>query len=86
MANKLTAYRLPEDLLAEIDRISIETKQDKTAVVIQLLKAGLSATSSNTAIIQRITPLTREEMEDRLKALEAQFMSHLEALETRLGE
>ncbi|MBE9038818.1 hypothetical protein [aff. Roholtiella sp. LEGE 12411] len=63
MATKLAAFRLPEEILEIIEALAKDKGTDKTAIVTEALRLGLSALQSGEVVIQRKQPLSVEEIE-----------------------
>ncbi|MEA5505954.1 hypothetical protein VB735_23115 [Halotia wernerae UHCC 0503] len=63
MATKLAAFRLPEEILEIIEALAKDKGTDKTAIVTEALRLGLSAFQSGEVVIQRKQPLSVEEIE-----------------------
>ena len=74
MANKLVAFRLPEEIVQAIESQATATGSDRTAVVIQALKQVFGFPSSTQ------TPATVEKLEQRLNEVENQMVSLTEQL------
>lgn len=74
MANKLVAFRLPEEIIQAIESQAAATGSDRTAVVIQALKQVFELPSWTH------TPATAEELEERLNKLEKKMFSLTEQL------
>lgn len=74
MANKLVAFRLPEEIIQAIKSQAAATGSDSTAVVIQALKQVFELPSWTH------TPATAEELEERLNKVEKKMVSLTEQL------
>ena len=74
MANKLVAFRLPEEIVQAIDSQATATGSDRTAVVIQALKQVFEFPSSAQ------TPDAAEKLEERLTEVEKKMVSLTEEL------
>ncbi|WP_414573163.1 hypothetical protein [Nostoc sp. CCY 9925] len=63
--SKLSAFRLPDDLLEEIDELSDKLRSDRTAIVIKALKIGIDKIKKSKIRIER--PLVPEDVEEMIK-------------------
>ena len=86
MANKNTAFRLPEELIENLDRIADDSGATRTEVAIQFLSEGINRTIAGDTVVQRKSALTEEEIRDAFEKLSAPIFKKIEMLESRLGK
>ncbi|BAY78750.1 hypothetical protein NIES25_52270 [Nostoc linckia NIES-25] len=82
---KVAAYRLPEDLLQEIDDLSLALKTDKTAIVIEALKIGLAHIKGGDVKIERKTPLLPEEVQQMINESNQVLVLEIEELKKQIN-
>jgi predicted DNA-binding protein len=80
--SKLTAFRLPEDLLEEIEELSSKLKADRTAIVIKALQIGIDKIKGSKLRIER--PLLPEDVEQMINESNKVLISEIEELKKQI--
>ncbi|MBD2409489.1 hypothetical protein H6H01_01935 [Nostoc calcicola FACHB-3891] len=80
--SKLTAFRLPEDLLEEIEELSSKLRSDKTAIVIKALQIGIDKIKGSKLRIER--PLLPEDVQQMIDESNQVLISEIEELKKQI--
>ncbi|MGQ4647783.1 PAS domain S-box protein [Lyngbya aestuarii] len=69
MSRKKVTFRLPEDLIQEIETRALATARDRTAVVVEILRQGVSQTDEQVLDVVQTLLKRVEELEEKIASL-----------------